>query len=101
MAAAGCLASPRREGHEHLPRRAHITPHRRERRAGTPLGAGRLGSGRCVRAAPRGARPVRELEEALQYLLSKRDADPYQEVLPRVAVEASWNWDRQVPTFRP
>ena len=43
----------------------------------------------------------RELEEALQYLLSKREVDPYQEVLPRVAVEASWNWDRQVPTFRP
>ena len=46
-------------------------------------------------------RVARELEEALQYLLSKREADPYQEVLPRVAVEASWNWDRQVPTFRP
>lgn len=42
-----------------------------------------------------------ELEEALRYLLTKRDTDPYREVMPRLAVEASWGWEKQVPTFRP
>ena len=42
-----------------------------------------------------------ELEESLRYLLTKRKDDPYREVLPRLAVEASWGWERQVPTFRP
>jgi len=42
-----------------------------------------------------------ELEESLRYLLSKREADPYRDVMPRLAVEASWGWERQVPTFRP
>ena len=30
-----------------------------------------------------------ELEESLRYLLTKRDTDPYQEVVPRRAIEAS------------
>jgi len=42
-----------------------------------------------------------ELEESLRYLLTKRDTDPYREVMPRLAVEASWGWEKQVPTFRP
>ena len=40
-----------------------------------------------------------ELEASLDYLLEKRQADPYEAPLPRVAAEASWNWTRQVPTF--
>ena len=30
-----------------------------------------------------------ELEESLRYLLTKRDTDPYQEVVPRLAIKAS------------
>ena len=68
---------------------------------GAPIATGGVDARDKAACAALYSQVQRELEEALQYLLSKRDADPYQEVLPRVAVEASWNWDRQVPTFRP
>ena len=41
-----------------------------------------------------------ELEASLSYLLEQRKRDPYEQLLPRAAVEASWNFTRQVPTFR-
>ena len=68
---------------------------------GAPIATGGVDARDKAACAALYSQVQRELEEALQYLLSKREADPYQEVLPRVAVEASWNWDRQVPTFRP
>lgn len=40
-----------------------------------------------------------ELEASLRYLLEQRKEDPYEAPLPRVAVEASWNFTKQVPTF--
>ena len=40
-----------------------------------------------------------ELESSIRFLLEKRDQDPYEPVLPRAAVEASWNFTQQVPTF--
>lgn len=40
-----------------------------------------------------------ELEASIRYLLDKREADPYEALLPRVAVEASWNFTKQVPSF--
>jgi len=40
-----------------------------------------------------------ELEESLRYLLTKRDTDPYQEVVPRRAVEAS-NPDPKANPYR-
>ena len=41
-----------------------------------------------------------ELETSLSYLLEQRKKDPYESLLPRAAVEATWNYTRQVPTFR-
>jgi 1-acyl-sn-glycerol-3-phosphate acyltransferase len=41
-----------------------------------------------------------ELETSLRYLLEKRDADPWEAALPRAAVEATWGWQRQAPTFK-
>jgi len=41
----------------------------------------------------------RSLEADLAYLLRQRENDPYEPFLPRVAVEASWNWTRTVPSF--
>jgi len=41
----------------------------------------------------------RELESCIDFLLSKRQQDPYRALLPRAAVEASWNWTRQAPSF--
>ena len=41
-----------------------------------------------------------ELEASLSYLLEKRDEDPWEAALPRAAVEATWSWDRQAPTFK-
>ena len=40
-----------------------------------------------------------EVEAQLDYLLERRSHDPYEPLLPRLAVEASWNWTRQVPSF--
>lgn len=40
-----------------------------------------------------------ELQRSIDYLLERRAADPYQKLLPRAAVEASWNWERQAPSF--
>ncbi|KAL1503359.1 hypothetical protein AB1Y20_011411 [Prymnesium parvum] len=39
------------------------------------------------------------LESAIEYLLEKRKSDPYEPLLPRVAAEASWDFERQAPTF--
>ena len=41
-----------------------------------------------------------EIEESLRYLLERRKSDPYEGLMPRVAFEASWNWERQAPSFR-
>lgn len=41
-----------------------------------------------------------EIEAGLEYLLEQRKLDPYEGLLPRAAVEASWKWTRQVPSFR-
>jgi len=42
-----------------------------------------------------------ELEASIQYLLEKRKGDMYRAPLPRVAIEATSGWERQVPSFRP
>lgn len=42
-----------------------------------------------------------EVADGLQYLLTKREEDPYKELLPRILYEASWGDDRQAPTFEP
>ena len=42
----------------------------------------------------------RELEACIDYLLEKRRSDPYEAVLPRAAVEASWGFQTQAPSFR-
>ena len=39
------------------------------------------------------------VEEGVRYLLERRQQDPYESFLPRAAVEWSWNWTRQAPTF--
>lgn len=42
-----------------------------------------------------------DVEGGLGYLLRKREADPYRDLLPRLAYEASWNGERQAPSFKP
>ena len=42
-----------------------------------------------------------DVEQGVQFLLERRKADPYESFLPRAAVEASWNFSRQVPSFAP
>ena len=42
-----------------------------------------------------------ELESCVSYLLEKRETDPWEAALPRVAVEASWNWTKAAPSFVP
>ena len=42
-----------------------------------------------------------ELEESLRYLLTKRDTDPYQEVVPRRAVGASNPKPKAKPDGKP
>lgn len=42
-----------------------------------------------------------ELESCVGYLLEKRRKDPWEAAWPRVAVEASWNWSKQAPSFEP
>ncbi|KAI8467306.1 MAG: alpha/beta-hydrolase [Monoraphidium minutum] len=41
------------------------------------------------------------VEGGMGYLLRKREADPYRELLPRLAYEASWGGGRQAPSFKP
>mmetsp|Transcript_19590 Transcript_19590/g.49804 ORF Transcript_19590/g.49804 Transcript_19590/m.49804 type:complete len:797 (+) Transcript_19590:27-2417(+) len=41
-----------------------------------------------------------ELEKGLDWLLDKRQSDPYAGFVKRVAYEAAGNWTRQAPTFR-
>ncbi|GIL71022.1 hypothetical protein Vretimale_4099 [Volvox reticuliferus] len=40
-----------------------------------------------------------EVERCLEYLIRKRDQDPYKDLLPRLLYEASWGGRRQAPTF--
>jgi hypothetical protein len=40
-----------------------------------------------------------ELEGCVDYLLEKRKHDPWEAALPRVAVEASWDFAKQAPSF--
>lgn len=42
----------------------------------------------------------RELESSLEWILERRDSDPYGDFGRRLAYEASTNWQRQAPTFR-
>ena len=42
-----------------------------------------------------------EVEEGMGYLLRKREADPFKNLLPRLAYEATWGWKRQAPSFEP
>lgn len=41
------------------------------------------------------------VEGGIGYLLRKRETDPYRDLLPRVAYEASWGWQRRAPSFEP
>eukprot|EP01024_Parvocaulis_polyphysoides_P021629 TRINITY_DN2024_c1_g1_i3.p1 TRINITY_DN2024_c1_g1~~TRINITY_DN2024_c1_g1_i3.p1 ORF type:complete len:382 (+),score=52.04 TRINITY_DN2024_c1_g1_i3:147-1148(+) len=41
------------------------------------------------------------VEDGLQYLLEKRESDPYKDFVPRLLFEASWNFSKQAPTFIP
>ena len=41
------------------------------------------------------------VEGGLAYLLRKREADPYGDFWRRVTYEASWNFERQAPSFEP
>ena len=40
-----------------------------------------------------------EVEAGIAYLLERRREDPYDALLPRALVEASWDFERQVPSF--
>ena len=40
-----------------------------------------------------------ELETCVDYLLAKRETDPWRPLMPRLAIEAAANWTRQAPTF--
>ncbi len=42
-----------------------------------------------------------EVEAGFDYLLTKRQEDPYRELLPRLLYEATWGGGRQAPTFKP
>ena len=42
-----------------------------------------------------------EVEAGLDYLLKKREEDPYKDLVPRLIYEASWGDSRQAPTFEP
>lgn len=42
-----------------------------------------------------------EVEDGMGYLLRKRERDPYKNLLPRLAYEATWNFKRQAPSFEP
>lgn len=42
-----------------------------------------------------------EVEDGMGYLLRKRESDPYKNLLPRLAYEATWNFKRQAPSFEP
>ncbi len=42
----------------------------------------------------------RELEGDLAWLLARRTEDPYRAPVPRVPVEASWEWKKHAPSFK-
>ncbi|CAI5982976.1 unnamed protein product [Closterium sp. NIES-65] len=42
-----------------------------------------------------------EVEGGLQYLLKKREEDPYNDPVPRLLYEATWGGEKQAPTFKP
>lgn len=42
-----------------------------------------------------------EVEDGMGYLLRKRETDPYKNLLPRLAYEASWGFNRKAPSFEP
>jgi hypothetical protein len=42
-----------------------------------------------------------QVEGGLGYLLRRRESDPYRDLLPRLAYEASWGGQRQAPSFEP
>ena len=42
-----------------------------------------------------------EVEDGMGYLLRKRETDPYKNLLPRLAYEASWGFKRKAPAFEP
>ena len=66
---------------------------------GSPIETGEVDAADREACAALYSRVKGELEGDLQYLLDRRRDDPYERFLPRAAVEASWNWTRQVPTF--
>jgi hypothetical protein len=39
------------------------------------------------------------VRDGVRYLLERRESDRYEAFLPRAAVEWSWNWTRQAPSF--
>ncbi|GBF99661.1 acyltransferase chloroplastic [Raphidocelis subcapitata] len=41
------------------------------------------------------------VEGGLGYLLRRRETDPYGDIIPRAAYEATWGWERQAPSFEP
>jgi hypothetical protein len=41
-----------------------------------------------------------EVQGAMDWLLEKRESDPYGNFVDRIAFEAASNWQRQAPTFR-
>ncbi|CAI5457969.1 unnamed protein product [Closterium sp. Yama58-4] len=42
-----------------------------------------------------------EVEAGIEYLLRKREEDPYADLGTRLVYEASWGGERQAPTFKP
>ena len=42
-----------------------------------------------------------EVQAGLDYLLKKREEDPYKDLVPRLVYEASWGDSRRAPTFEP
>jgi hypothetical protein len=42
-----------------------------------------------------------EVEDGMGYLLRKRETDPYKNLLPRLAYEATWGFKRRAPSFEP
>lgn len=42
-----------------------------------------------------------EVEGGMGYLLRKRETDPYKNLLPRLAYEATWGFNKKAPSFDP
>ncbi len=66
---------------------------------GKPIPTHHVAADDRVACAALYARVKRELEADIAYLLDRRAEDPYEGPLPRAAIEATWNWTRQAPTF--